>query len=195
MKKAIIILMLFLLFTGLMLFKKGLLKPEKINNLKARIFSSIRLKKETAPSYPEGEKEVLIEEEKIIQALKNIQEERKMIAQKKEKLEKLQEHLLLQERELKERADELMSLKEQIEDYFEKSSTERGARIKWLAQVYEKMRAEEVAPIIQKLEDELALEILSQMDQRYAGKILAAMDVERAAKFTQKMGRKLPEKK
>jgi len=36
MKKAIIILMLFLLFTGLMLFKKGLLKPEKINNLKGK---------------------------------------------------------------------------------------------------------------------------------------------------------------
>jgi len=192
MKKALIILALFLLFTGLMLFRKGLLKPEKIEYLKERIFFSF---KEESPDSFSGEEKISLEEEKIIQALKNIEEKRKMIDEEKEELEKLRERLLLQERELEKRAAELLSLKKKIEDYLDKGRAERNTKIKWLAQVYERMRAEEVAPIIQKLEDELALEILSQMDERQVGKILGAMEIQKAAKLAQKIGKELPEEK
>lgn len=193
MKKAGIILVLFFLFTALMLFRKGLLEPEKIENLKERIFPT--LKRESSDSFSEKEKKVLPQEEKIIQALENVEEKEKEINQKKEELERLREHLVLQEKELEERASQLSSLKKEIEDYLKKAQVERDTKMKWLARVYEEMQAEEVASIIERLDDELSLEILSQMSERQVGKILGAMEVQKAAKLAQKIGEELPKGK
>jgi len=183
MKKAAFIFLLFLLFTALMMFRKGLLKPEKIGELKKRIFPSLENSSEFS------EKKIHLETEEIVQALENLEREKELVEKEKEKLEKWQEHLLLQERELEERANELISLKKKIEDYLKESAAKRESKIKWAAEVYENMRAEEVASIIQKMEDEFALEVLSRMDQRQVAKILATMDPEKVAKLIEKMGR------
>ena len=193
MKKVAIIFVLFLLSTGLMLFKKGLLTRESIDYLKGKILPSSKESLSEASS--QKSIKASAEEEEIVQALKDIEDRKKAITQREEELDKLKEHLMLQEKELSERADELVLLKKEIEGYFHKAESERDSRVKWLAQVYNNMRAEEVAPILQKLEDDLALEVLSRMDERQVGKILGMMDVQKAAKLAQKIGKKLPGRK
>lgn len=190
MRKIAIILAIFICLTGLMMFRKGLLQKEKIENLLENFF---QIRKENSDdSSSSMKREVFPEEEKIIKALENIEKKKEMINEKEQKLTRMEEHLLLQEKELGKKADELLALKNEIESYLRKSEVERSNRIKWLAQVYEKMRPEEVAPIIEKLEGGLALEILSQMDQRQVGRILEAMKIESAVKLAQKLGEKFP---
>jgi len=193
MKKVAIILAIFICFTGLMMFRKGLLQKDKVEVLMQKFLPSFN-KGGSSDSSSSVKSEILPEEEQIIKALEEIERKKEMILEREQELARMEEHLLLQEKELREKADELLALKNEIEDYLEKSAAERDNRIKWLAQVYEKMRPEEVAPIIEKLDGELALEILSRMDQRQVGRVIEAMKTENAVKLAQKLGEKFPEK-
>ena len=193
MKKVAFIFLLFLLFTGLLLFKKGLLTQDRINYLRERILH-FREDSQKENFSQEGIK-VSEEEKMIMQILEELEKERENIFKEKERINKLEERLKLQEKELKEKANELSLLRKEIQDYLKKGEAERMAKIKWLAQVYEQMRVEEVAPIIQNLEDELIIEVLSQMDERQVAKILGAMDVKKAAELAQKIGEKMPGEK
>lgn len=184
MKKIGFIILLFFLFTGLMLFRKGLLTPKNINLLERKFFPGLMGKNNLSLK---EEKKITPEEKQIIQALDNLQKEREKINQEKERLNKLKERLLAQEEELKKKVDEIVLLKKNIDDSIKKLKLEQDNKIKWFARVYSQMPPEQVAPIIEKLNDELALQILSQIDDRQVGKIIAAMGTNQAVKLTQKI--------
>lgn len=192
MKKVAAILLLFLIFTGLMLLRKDPLKLETINRMKNQIFSPFSQEPSEDSS---GKKETQSAGEEIIQSLKNLEKEKHLIEKKKEKLQKQQEHLLFQKRELEEKAGELLSLKDRVEEYLNEARVKREERIKWTAGIYENMRAEEAASIIEALDSKLAIEILAGMDQRQAAKILEAMEPEKVAELTEKIGKEVPGKK
>lgn len=179
---------IFLLFTSLMLYKKGLLTSDRIIYLATNIFPVLKKQEEekNLQEYLPYKKE-----REIIAAVENIEKEKKALEEEKKRLKELEEKIRIQKKELEEKAEELFALKSQIEDYLKKGNSLREEKVKWIAQVYEKMRAEEVAPVLQQLDNELVIEILSRMDQRQAGKILAAMDVKEVSDLTKKIGERI----
>ena len=192
LKTAIIIFMLFILFTGVMLFRKGVLTKERIPYLMKKISQAWVGKLPFFKNPPKKEKR--IQSKDIVLALQEIEREKEKVAKEKERLEQLQKRLLVQEDELKERSKKILALKEEAQGYIKQKQAKQEEQITWLASVYENMRAEEAAPIIEKLKEDLALAILSQMDERQAGKILGVMDPKEAIKLSQKIGIEATEK-
>jgi len=65
-----------------------------------------------------------------------------------------------------------------------RKESDRQAKLKQLAKVYEQMKASSVAAIVTNMSDEEAIEVLANMKPRNAAKVLAALDPERAAKLS-----------
>lgn len=178
LKKAIIIFSLFLLLSGIMLFRRGLLTQQIL----------VEMRKFFHPSQPSEEKEKIRDFE-IVKALQEIEAERKKIRKEREELELLENRLLQQEEDLKKRGKEILAIKKEAETFLREKEAKQEEEISWLAGVYGKMRGEEAAQVIQELDTDLALAVLSQMDDRQAGKILAAMDPRQVVKLTRKIGK------
>jgi len=174
-----ILVSLFILTTGAILVKKGLLTRENISYLIKKSSPDKSIKKE----------ESLPEEKEIALALQKIEEEKEKLFKEKEEMGKFKEHLSMQEEELKNRTNEIISLKKEAEMWIEKKEEGEKEEVNWLSKVYERMRAEEAAPIIEKLDENLAIAVLSKMEERQAGKILGAMDSKQAIKLSQKIGK------
>jgi len=177
LKKAIIIFSLFLLLSGIMLFRRGLLTQQTL----------VVVRKIFHPSQPPEEKEK-VQDFEIVKALQEIEAERKKIGNEREELELLENRLLQQKEDLIKRGEKILAIKNEAETFLGEKETKQAEEISWLAGVYGKMRGEEAAQVIQELETDLALAVLSQMDDRQAGKILAAMDPQQAVKLTRKIG-------
>jgi len=179
-KKIGIIVALFILFTGLMLARKGFLTKEKLLYLVEMILVA---EQEKSYSPTKGK-----QNEELLHLLEQIEKEKEGIVTKKEELKQLNTRLLIQEEELKKRGKEILILRNEAESYIKQKEEQQTEEMSWLAGVYEKMKAEEAATIIQELDENLCLSILSQMEEKQAAKILAAMNPQQAARLSQKVG-------
>jgi len=187
LKKTAIIIVLFIIFTGLMLFRKGVLTKEKLPYLIRMMFITGK-EKLSFPHPATKEEKKGIQSEEILRLLEQIKKEKEEVTRQKEKLKQWSERLLIQEKELIEKGKEILALKSEAENYIKRKQEEQTEEIRWLAGVYEKMKAEEAASIIEDLDENLSLAILSQMEERQAAKILAAMKSQQAEKLSQKIG-------
>jgi len=180
LKKIGIIAALFILFTGLMLARKGFLTKEKLLYLVEMILVT-----EQEKSYsPTKEKQ----NEELLLLVEEIEKEKEEITIKKEELKQFNARLLVQEEELRERGKEILILRNEAENYIKQKKEHQTEEMSWLAGVYEKMSAEEAASIIQELNENLSLAILSQMEEKQVAKILEAMSPQQAARLSQKVG-------
>ncbi len=68
------------------------------------------------------------------------------------------------------------------------SLSDKTAKVKRLARVYEGMRPKEAASVIEKLERPLAVEVLSEIKDRQTAKILGAMNPATAAEISRQLG-------
>lgn len=180
LKKIGIIVALFILFTGIMLARKGFLTKEKLLYLVEMILVT---EQEKSYSPTKGK-----QNEELLHLLEQIEEEKEEITIKKEELKQFNARLLVQEEELGERGKEILILRNEAENYIKQKEEQQTEEMSWLAGVYEKMKAEEAATIIQELDENLCLSILSQMEGKQVAKILAAMKPEQAARLSQKVG-------
>jgi len=187
LKKIGIIVALFILFTGLMLSRKGFLTKEKLPYLIGMVLM-IGKKELSSPHPATREEKKRVQSEEILRVLEEIEKEKEEIIDQKEKLKQWNARLLVQEKELIERGKEILALKSEAQNYIKRKEEEQTEEISWLAGVYEKMKAEEAASIIENLDENLSLAILSQMEERQAARILAAMKSQQAEKLSEKIG-------
>lgn len=109
----------------------------------------------------------------------------------------IQKEALLQaaEQELDRKYEELVVLRENIEQLLEKQSEEEDARINSLVKIYENMKPKEAATIFNTLDLDILVEVVSRMSERKVSPVMAAMNPERARTITIMLAeqKKLPE--
>lgn len=179
LKKVGIIVGLFILFTGIMLARKGFLTKENIFHLVEKIL----VDEQEEPYSPTKGKQ----SEELLRLAEKIEKEEEEIATKRKEMDQFNARLLVQEEELKKRGKEILILRNEAQDYMKERKEQQSEDMSWLAGVYEKMKAEEAATIIQELDENLVLSILSQMEEKQVAKILEAMEPEQAARLSQKV--------
>lgn len=180
LKKIGIIAALFILFTGIMLARKGFLTKEKLLYLVEMILVTEQ-EKSYSPAKEKQNQELLL-------LVEEIEKEKEEITMEKEELNQFNARLLVQKEELKEWGKEILILRNEAKNYIEQKEEQQTEEVSWLAGVYEGMGAEEAATIIQELDENLSLGILSQMDEKQVAKILEAMSPQQAARLSEKVG-------
>ena len=109
---------------------------------------------------------------------------------KKVQEDAINQNIVLLERQLQEKQNEILKLQEQLKDAsmkineLESEREEIKKSIKELSNMYERMPTRKAAQIMVELEEELALKILTSLSANKVSAILAQLDPTEAAKFT-----------
>lgn len=109
---------------------------------------------------------------------------------KKVQEDAINQNIVLLERQLQEKQNEILKLQEQLKDAsmkineLESEREEIKKSIKELSNMYERMPTRKAAKIMVELEEELALKILTSLSSNKVSAILAQLDPTEAAKFT-----------
>ncbi|MDX5476586.1 MAG: hypothetical protein LPK00_13705 [Bacillaceae bacterium] len=109
---------------------------------------------------------------------------------KKVQEDAINQNIVLLERQLQEKQNEILKLQEQLKDAsmkineLESEREEIKKSIKELSNMYERMPTRKAAQIMVELEEELALKILTSLSSNKVSAILAQLDPTEAAKFT-----------
>jgi len=109
LKKIGIIAALFILFTGIMLARKGFMTKEKLLYLVEMILVT---EQEKSYSPTKGK-----QNEELLRLVEEIEKEKEEITIEKEELEQFNARLLVQEEELGERGKEILTLRNEAENY------------------------------------------------------------------------------
>ncbi len=132
-------------------------------------------------SAPGGRSVASVEERRI---LTELQEERRRLLDKEEKLALREMELKTLQGEVDKKLDELQRRREELAQMLAQKDEEEVKKARELSKMYEKMDAARAAQVIASLEKELAVAILEGMRAKSAGKILASMEREVAAGLT-----------
>lgn len=99
------------------------------------------------------------------------------------------------EKEIGKKYDELIALRNEIQELLKKQTAEEEARITSLVKIYEGMKAKDSARIFNTLDMDILLSVVGKMSERKSAPIIAEMDAERARALTTMLAeqKKLPE--
>ncbi len=113
-----------------------------------------------------------------------------LVAQRKRldvrEAELVQKQALLQaaEQELDRKYEELLTLRQEIEELLNRQSEEEDQQINSLVKIYENMKPKQAAEIFNTLDLDILVEVISRMSERKVSPVLAAMNPERARTVT-----------
>lgn len=119
-----------------------------------------------------------------MEMLEELNAKRKALNEREQALVTREAVLEASRKEISQKYDELIVLKEEIEILLGKQSDEEKARIESLVKVYESMKAKDAARIFDTLDIDVLVSVMSKMSERRLSPILAAMNPERARTVT-----------
>ncbi len=126
--------------------------------------------------------------EDLLQRRQQLDEKEKVLSQREALIDASQQ-------EINKKFEELIGLRDEIQNLLKKQSEEENARIASLVKIYEGMKAKDAARIFNTLDMDILLDVVSKMSERKSAPIIAEMDAERARGLTTMLAeqKKLPE--
>jgi len=113
------------------------------------------------------------------------------LSRRREALEKRERELAMREallkaaeKEMDQKYEELVSIRNEIQELMKEQSEEEKERIASLVKIYEGMKAKDAARIFNTLEMDVLIEVMAQMSERKSAPIIAAMNPDRARSVT-----------
>lgn len=119
-----------------------------------------------------------------LELFEDLKERRKEIESQKRELAVREALLKTAEQEIDQKYQELVSLREEIQELLVQQTDEEKRRIASLVKIYEGMKPKDAARIFNTLDLDILLDVVSKMSERKSAPILAAMTAERARSLT-----------
>lgn len=119
-----------------------------------------------------------------MELFQDLAERRKQLDQQSRELSIREALLKTAEQEINQKYQELLSLRDEIQDLLKQQSEEEQKRIASLVKIYEGMKPKDAARIFNTLDMDVLLEVVSQMSERKSAPIIAAMSPDRARSLT-----------
>lgn len=108
-----------------------------------------------------------------------------LLLKQKAELKAQQEELVAIRDDINNKIEQLTRLREEVKLDLARKETINGQKIKHLIKAYSAMKPQSAAELIGKLENDFAVELLSQMKGEAVGTILSHLDKDKAAKITE----------
>jgi len=102
------------------------------------------------------------------------------------------DRLLEEEKRVTQKIEKLQSMLEKVKTYEAEHARLESEEFMKIVKTYEKMPPKKAAAVISVMEDKVALEILKQIKEKSMAGILAAMDSQRAMSLTSKLAERVP---
>lgn len=119
-----------------------------------------------------------------LELFEDLKERRKEIESQKRELAVREALLKTAEQEIDQKYEELVSLREEIQELLVQQTDEEKKRIASLVKIYEGMKPKDAARIFNTLDLDILLDVVSRMSERKSAPIIAAMTAERARSLT-----------
>lgn len=172
MKKALVIIIIFIVFCGLTL---TLLDVFGILSITGVVRESIETHPRIEPYLHTAEDRREFEEKITV-----LQGQLERVKGEKEEVERINRSLEDLVERYQERIDELEASLEESREEIE----DRKERIRQIASIYSQMKPDQAATVLAELADDLVIELVLRWEDRFAARVLAEMDSERSARLT-----------
>ncbi len=172
MKKALVIIIIFFVFCGLVLTLLDVFEIWSITGMvREAIETHPRIEHylHAAEDRAESEEEITL----LQSQLERAREEKEEIGRINRSMEDLLDRY-------QERIDELET---NLEESWEEIE-DREERIRQIARIYSQMKPDEAATVLTELDDDLVIELVLRWEDRFAARVLAEMDSQRSARLT-----------
>ncbi len=173
MKKALLIFLALLIFSGLVV---ALLDVFDIWSITDLISDYVRTHSLVQPYLLTAE-----EREELERKINQLQVEVLYLKDENDEIKRINQNL----EDIVGSRDERISYLEDELNQEEEVRADRAKRLDQLARVYEEMSPDDAALVLQGLEDDLVINLFLRWEDRFAARVLAEMDNERSARLTE----------
>lgn len=116
--------------------------------------------------------------------LKELTERRSDLDARENRINQREALLKVTEKQIREKAGELQSLRTKIENLLGTQSSEEEARLQSLVKIYSGMKPKDAAAIFNELDIGILLQVVGRMSERKSAPVMASMNIKKAQKLT-----------
>ncbi len=109
--------------------------------------------------------------------------------QKEQELARREQEILLLQRQMEQRLQELQSAEKKVQDMLKEAKNTEAQKVNSLIAMYSNMKPRQAGAALESLDDNIAAKILISMKAKQAGEILSYMNPVKTAKLTELLSR------